>query len=286
MNDGVNSSNNDDNDDDNNGSIYSMHRSSDNKSVPLRQRGRNQGGAKPRRKLWWTREDATLQEMFMMGPQSSPPQGKRNGKKNGVDIDDEDATTPHNLRTDEWLVTFGWRTNRSLLPSRTVRLKFARNGYVKSSRSIGRWKQVPTGVCWTEKIHSQRRGTVAVDTEDSDICHEPSGGKTDEDDDDDDDDDTNLDSLLSDAVERTAAVSSTSTNTDTPTSPDNKVVTLRYHADYSMNPFGKHPRMVRGVVTIDRRWLRPVIATFEAIGVGQDTADFSYRERQMGLAPK
>jgi hypothetical protein len=38
------------------------------------------------------------------------------------------------------------------------------------------------------------------------------------------------------------------------------------------------PRMVRGTMVKNcRKWFRPVVATLSAEGVGQDTADVSYR---------
>jgi len=61
-------------------------------------------------------------------------------------------------------------------------------------------------------------------------------------------------------------------------------VTLQCHADLIINPFGSRPRMVRGtIVKNSRKWFRPVVATFSAEGIGQDTADMSYRERGFGL---
>lgn len=64
-------------------------------------------------------------------------------------------------------------------------------------------------------------------------------------------------------------------------------MTLRYSADFHFNVFGPQPRMLCGVVARDRPsngtlppWLlRPVVATFTAEGVGEDTADFDYDGR-------
>ena len=50
-----------------------------------------------------------------------------------------------------------------------------------------------------------------------------------------------------------------------------------------LNPFGSHPKIVQGVVLDDSRstpWFRPVVATFSGKGVGQDTADLSYKKRK------
>jgi len=62
-----------------------------------------------------------------------------------------------------------------------------------------------------------------------------------------------------------------------------------FSADLHVNPFGLHPRMSRGIVILwnssdyntKRKWFRPVIATFRGMGIGKDTADFSYSHRQL-----
>jgi hypothetical protein len=62
------------------------------------------------------------------------------------------------------------------------------------------------------------------------------------------------------------------------------ITTIQCHADLILNPFGSRPRMVRGTMVKNcRKWFRPVVATFSAEGVGQDTADVSYRDRGFGL---
>lgn len=70
-----------------------------------------------------------------------------------------------------------------------------------------------------------------------------------------------------------------------------KLMVLRYHADIHLNKFGERPRMFRGVITRDRHssflppnFLRPVIGTFSAEGIGRDTADTSYKQRAYGLS--
>jgi len=52
-------------------------------------------------------------------------------------------------------------------------------------------------------------------------------------------------------------------------------LTLRFTSEVHLNPFGEHPRMLRGVVVRDRipsswsssNWFRPVVGTFEAVGI-------------------
>ena len=55
-----------------------------------------------------------------------------------------------------------------------------------------------------------------------------------------------------------------------------------FHGDLLLNPFGTQPRIIRGVVMREtpRAWFRPVVATFTAKGIGEDTADLSYRNRK------
>lgn len=67
---------------------------------------------------------------------------------------------------------------------------------------------------------------------------------------------------------------------------------LHHKAELHWNVFGSQPRMFRGTVTRDRLptsflppWLfRPVINSFVGSGVGDDTADTSYRHRQLGTS--
>ena len=63
---------------------------------------------------------------------------------------------------------------------------------------------------------------------------------------------------------------------------------LHHKAELHWNIFGEQPRMFRGTVTRDRLprsllppWLfRPVVGSFVGSGIGNDTADKSYRHRQ------
>ena len=90
-----------------------------------------------------------------------------------------------------------------------------------------------------------------------------------------------------------------------------RTTTLHYRADIHLNKFGERPRMFKGIITRDRYSIigdvpegskkaslfgrnlptrtslfRPVVATFEACGIGEDTVDLSYRERSSGGNPK
>ena len=63
--------------------------------------------------------------------------------------------------------------------------------------------------------------------------------------------------------------------------------TYSFYADLQVSPFGDYPKMFRGLVIRDRstgsvlpkRFFRPIVATFSGMGVGKDTADFSYKDR-------
>jgi len=77
-----------------------------------------------------------------------------------------------------------------------------------------------------------------------------------------------------------------------------KWTVLHYHADMHLSKFQEQPRMIRGTITRDR-WnerslpftnfvlgrhlFRPVIGTFSAEGVGEDTIDVSYKDRGFGF---
>jgi hypothetical protein len=56
-----------------------------------------------------------------------------------------------------------------------------------------------------------------------------------------------------------------------------------FETDFHLNPFGPQPKFTRGVVFAENgsQWLRPVVATFTAKGIGNDTADFSYQKRKL-----
>ena len=64
--------------------------------------------------------------------------------------------------------------------------------------------------------------------------------------------------------------------------------TYRFYAELHLNPFGRYPKMFRGLVIRDRdfplvskRFMRPIVATFSGKGAGMDRADFSYKNRQV-----
>jgi hypothetical protein len=85
-----------------------------------------------------------------------------------------------------------------------------------------------------------------------------------------------------------------------------RTTTLHYRTEIHLNKFGERPRMFKGIITRDRYSVigdrpddtkkaasifgfknlpprtmifRPVVATFEAWGIGEDTVDLAYRER-------
>jgi hypothetical protein len=83
-----------------------------------------------------------------------------------------------------------------------------------------------------------------------------------------------------------------------------KSTVLHYHADIHLSKFQERPRMFKGVITRDhfhetvlpiklfgqtqqllfrKNLFRPVVATFTAEGIGEDTVDFSYKKRGFGL---
>ena len=80
-------------------------------------------------------------------------------------------------------------------------------------------------------------------------------------------------------------------NDDDRNPPPPRMTVLHYHADLHLNKFGERPRMFRGVITRDRHasflppgFLRPVVGSFRAEGIGRDTADTRYRARPTSLS--
>ena len=77
---------------------------------------------------------------------------------------------------------------------------------------------------------------------------------------------------------------------------------LHFHADLHLSKFQNKPRMFKGTITRDRlpahsdtsddddsnifykKLLRPVIASFTAVGIGEDTLMLQYKERGFGLS--
>jgi hypothetical protein len=55
-----------------------------------------------------------------------------------------------------------------------------------------------------------------------------------------------------------------------------------FYGDLLLNPFGDQPKITRGLILRETKsgWFRPVVATFTASGIGEDTADLSYRNRK------
>ena len=67
-----------------------------------------------------------------------------------------------------------------------------------------------------------------------------------------------------------------------------KTCTLQYSTAMHLNPFGDYPKLIRGIVTRDLHFvtkrrivcIRPIIATFYAKGIGDDTMDRTYNKRE------
>mmetsp|Transcript_671 Transcript_671/g.842 ORF Transcript_671/g.842 Transcript_671/m.842 type:complete len:235 (-) Transcript_671:1361-2065(-) len=76
--------------------------------------------------------------------------------------------------------------------------------------------------------------------------------------------------------------------------PLSKGVNLHFSAEVVLNPYGKHPKMLRGTVIRDRfasswlptKWFRPVVGAFEAEGIGEDLLDLTYEDRGFGFSQK
>ena len=130
---------------------------------------------------------------------------------------------------------------------------------------MGKWKMDTTGIAWDIPVQSSDNRAMRSDDERSDI----------------------LDLDFCEMGKDVTNMEST---------------TLHYHADIHLSKFQDQPRMFKGVVTRDRyhdrciklpfnkrkfilkrNMMRPVIATFTAEGIGQDTVDTKYKERGIGV---
>ena len=155
-------------------------------------------------------------------------------------------------------------------------MKFSKNGYVilideedkndhgqnhetitntNSQRivNVGKWRMDANGISWTMQTH------VPITTNDSKSCIEGE----------------NKDSR--------------------------RTTSLYYHADIHLSKFQSRPRMLKGTITRDRyhndgnveskrglfvrkNIFRPVIASFTAEGIGEDTLALQYKDRGFGLS--
>lgn len=206
---------------------------------------KKQSVPKEKRKLLWNKDD-TVYDPFSQST-FFPQVRRRKGKK------------PHPMRTNEWKLRLSYGKRNSLLLKQSVLLEFSKNGYVRvlqpssdDTHHTDDDNVVPTAVGTWKLLPSGISWNLPIGVDSMPV-------KNDE--------------------------NQESTKTDS--------TVLHYHADLHLNQFGERPRMVRGVVTRDRyptslfpkRLFRPVIATFSAEGIGQDTADVTYQERGFGLSP-
>jgi hypothetical protein len=240
---------------------------------------------------------------------------------------------PHTLRTDLWQVTMHWKRKRirnlfaSALPpgsneqydTNLVKLQFSNNGYVRR-------------VLPDDEHHDDDDNH---ETKNNDNPHASARAprtafnrlkyKKDTNDDDEDDNTDVLDSSSLSSV-GTWELSSTGLSWTLPlccnarppednsnnkrkeneqnNAINNNAGCLSFHGDFHFNPFGRQPKVLRGVVllinndttappvgtanglassmkkvTTTASWFRPVVATFHAVGIGADTADLSYQDR-------
>jgi hypothetical protein len=213
---------------------------------------------------------------------------------------------PHALRTDLWQVTMHWKRNRirnlffsafasrQLLENRNsmnnlVKLQFADNGYVRR--------------VFDDEDHE-------YEDHGHELARRPSFNKFQVVDKYDDDDDVTDSSILPLSTVGTWELTSTGLswtlplhypNPNTAAFPNHAKaeaghsLLLSFHGDFHLNPFGRQPKILRGVVllvndhdlasnnkmkqTKTTSWFRPVVATFHAVGIGEDTADLSYQDR-------
>jgi hypothetical protein len=183
------------------------------------------------------------------------PSHKRQGQSTGT-------PSPHPLRMEQWNITFTWREHRRDMDT-TLAFDFNENGFVrcKHPNPAGRSKSRIHGI-WMDPILTRLHKKQDV----------PSGPSEDS----------------SDPPQYIAGTWKLA-----PSGVTWKVTwggkTYLFFACVHANPFGRHPKMFRGIVIRDRtakksalrKLFRPVVATFMGTGVGTDTGDFTYQNRGM-----
>lgn len=204
----------------------------------------------------------------------------------------------HPMRTDEWLIKVHL-SPFCILPRDVKRegalfgsmqrkknnqiMKFTKNGYVfltegekrdksKDDRknceriiSVGKWRMDANGISWTLTAHSPRADSIQG-------SYQAPSPTMDED-----------------------AIIPTNKNEE---KGPMKMIRLYYHADIHLSKFQSKPRMFKGTITRDRmcetdpvenkgfwgrKLFRPVIASFTAEGIGEDTLILNYKDRGFGL---
>jgi len=267
-------------------------------------------------------DELFLNDECMENSSSSKQERKQNFFRRRSKVDNDDNTIQHReieseneehpMRTDEWLIKVKLspflmpgtiKREASLFPqlqkshtpeNRKIEqvMKFAKNGYVilieewgeeiqdqndykhmrnseKSKQRIskvGKWQMNTNGVSWSIPAHLSNKylkpherciNSLRIENEDTETFED-------------------LDCSLDGSQKESS-----------------KITMLYYHADIHLSKFQSKPRMIRGTVVRDRykhkfpnkqRMLRPVIATFTAEGIGEDTLMLQYSERGFGLS--
>lgn len=205
----------------------------------------------PRRKnrFWW----GSLAELLQQGRplhhlEAGSPAYDLLRSAGMMDDEKEPVTEPpHPLRTDEWQLTLHWRQRPHTRRTKKDRLflEFAENGYVRtvvpSSESADR---------------DDQKGPPRVDQRSSSDADEP---------------------LVVGTWKLGAAGLSWKLQLD------GDEQEYLFVADLHPNPFGTQPKLTRGIVLQQgsaSSWFRPIVGTFTGRGIGQDTADLSYRNRR------
>lgn len=195
---------------------------------------------------------------------------------------------------------------------RVQRLRFSRSGLVwvvsddstgsddtSAKTAIGRWKLDHTGLHWDVEVAVPPPPSKAARA--SNLQREEKGEGTDDE----------LSQITAATVDLNAAdwgsfAAIAAGGSKAGTSVEGwRTTTLHYRTDIHLNKFGERPRMFKGIITRDRyavigerldgtkkapslfglslptrtALFRPVVATFEACGIGEDTVDLAYRER-------
>ena len=200
---------------------------------------------KPKRKLIW---------LGRMEEGSYKPSYRRRYRRTRP----TSTVSPHTLRMDQWNITLAWRENKRERDS-LMSFEFHENGYVRCLHpNTTKSRDPPTSRIkhLLSRLHTRNQGKGAQ----SSMRQQ------------------NPTYIVGKWKLAPSGIIWKLTWDDS---------TYSFYADLHLNPFGKYPKMFRGMVIRDRnvlppRFLRPLVATFSGMGVGKDTADFSYKKRKFG----
>jgi hypothetical protein len=186
----------------------------------------------PRKLLWWGRMD----------DRSYHPSYRRTSNQ-------PVPPTPHRLRMETWNITFSWRENRRKRDS-LLSFEFHETGFVRCRHPEATWQQQQQ----QQQQQQTSNTTLSPKRQHSFFQFLLPWHSTPKN----NDDDTTTYIVGTWRLAPSGVIWKMTWDEDR---------TYSFYADLHLNPFGKHPKMFRGMVLRDRRhrhrqFLRPLVATF------------------------